>query len=147
MTQPHIRRGGFTLMELIVVIAIITILTTIVGINVIGRAGQAKVTATRTNLNALKSAFQIYKTDHGVYPSQAQGLKALVEKTTVEPVPQSFPPEGYLTSRNVPKDGWNRDFIYLVPGRKGEPYEIISYGSDGEPGGKDDAADISTSDL
>ena len=141
------RCGGFTLMELIVVIAIITILTTIVGINVIGRAGQAKVTATKTNLNALKSAFQIYKTDNGVYPSQAQGLKALVEKTTVEPVPQSVPPEGYLTSRNVPKDGWNRDFIYLVPGRKGEPYEIISYGSEGEPGGKDDAADISTSDL
>jgi general secretion pathway protein G len=140
-------RGGFTLIELLVVIAIITILTTIVGINVLNKPAEAKIAATKSNISALKSALQIYKTDNGFYPTQPQGLQALVAKAAADPVPASFPTDGYLTSRNVPKDAWNRDLIYLAPGRKGESYEIISYGSDGEPGGKGDAADLSSSDL
>jgi general secretion pathway protein G len=71
----------------------------------------------------------------------------LVVKPTVEPIPANFPADGYLTSRNVPKDPWGRDFIYLAPGRKGESFEIICYGTDGEPGGEGDKADISTSEL
>ena len=134
-------------MELLVVIAIITILTTIVGINVLHKPAEAKVTAAKANLKSLQSAVQMYKTENGFYPAQAQGLQALVTKAVTEPVPASFPPDGYLTSRNVPKDEWNHDFIYLCPGRKGESFEIISYGSDGEPGGDGDAADLSTSNL
>lgn len=134
-------------MELLVVIAIITILTTIVGLNVLHKPGEAKVAACKANLKSLQTALQIYKTDNGFYPTQAQGLQALVAKTSTEPVPAQFPTDGYLTSRNVPKDEWNHDFIYLVPGRKGESYEIISYGSDGEPGGDGDATDLSTANL
>lgn len=147
MNQTLKRRGGFTLMELLVVIAIITILTTIVGINVLNKPAAAKIAATKANIGALKSALQIYKTDNGFYPSQPQGLQALVTKAIAAPIPASFPADGYLTSVHVPKDAWNRDFIYLAPGRKGESYEILSYGSDGEPGGKDDAADLSSSDT
>lgn len=134
-------------MELLVVIAIITILTTIVGINVLHKPAEAKVTATKANLKSLQTAMQLYKTENGFYPTQAQGLEALVVRASTPPVPTSFPADGYLTSRNAPKDEWNRDFIYLSPGRKGESFEIISYGSDGEPGGEGDAADLSTSSL
>jgi len=81
------------------------------------------------------------------YPAQDQGLKALCVKPASPPVPEKYPAEGYLESRKVPKDPWGHDYIYLSPGRNREPYEIISYGRDGEPGGKDDAADISSTDL
>lgn len=147
MKRTHRNDAGFTLMELLVVIAIITILTTIVGINVLHKPAEAKITATKANLKSLQTALQLYKTENGFYPAQAQGLDALVRKAATEPVPTSFPADGYLTSRNVPKDEWGHEFIYLAPGRKGESFEIISYGSDGEPGGDGDAADFSTSDL
>lgn len=140
-------RSGFTLMELLVVIAIITILTAIVGVNVLHKPGEAKVAATKANLKSLQTALQVYKTDNGFYPTQAQGLQALVSRATTDPVPASFPRDGYLTSLNVPKDEWGREYIYLTPGRSGESYEIISYGSDSEPGGEGDAADLSTSKL
>jgi general secretion pathway protein G len=147
MKRTHTRKAAFTLMELLVVIAIITILTTIVGINVLHKPAEAKVAATKANLKSLQTAIQLYKTENGFYPAQAQGLRALVAKPVTDPIPASFPADGYLSSRNVPKDEWNHDFIYLSPGRHNESFEIISYGSDGEPGGDGDAADLSTSNM
>ncbi len=132
-------------MEILVVIAIITILTSIVAINVLHKPAEAKIVATKANLKSLQTAVQMYKTDNGFLPTQQQGLQALVSKVTTEPVPATFPQDGYLSSRTLPKDAWSREFIYLSPGRKGESFEIISYGSDGEPGGDGDAADLSSS--
>ena len=134
-------------MELLVVIAIITILTAIVGINVLHKPAEAKVAAVKANLRNLQAAMQVYKTDHGFVPTQAQGLEALVSRPTTDPAPANYPRDGYLSSLKVPKDEWGRDYIYLSPGRHGETFEIISYGSDGEPGGDGDAADLSTSTL
>ena len=140
-------RGGFTLMEVLVVIIIVTILASVVTINVVRQPGQARVEATRLQLRQLKAAIQLYQTEQGRVPNQAQGLEALVEKTTIAPVPEAFPQEGYLDSRTVPADAWKNPFVYLSPGRKGERFEILSYGSDGEPGGESDAEDLSSSAL
>jgi general secretion pathway protein G len=76
-----------------------------------------------------------------------QGLDALVRRPDRAPVPENYPADGYLDSRRVPKDPWQRDFVYAVPGPDGAAFEILSYGADGEPGGTGDAADISSADL
>ena len=140
-------RHGFTLVELLVVIAIISILAGVVTVSLVSKPAEARIAAAKLQIQQLQSALNIYRTDHGAYPTQEQGLEALVRLPDREPIPRKYPRDGYLTSRIVPKDPWKRPFIYLAPGRGGESYEIISYGSDGEPGGEDDAADLSSSAL
>ena len=98
-------------------------------------------------IRQLQTAIQLYRSEQGLQPSQEQGLEALVAKPTTEPIPQRYPQEGYLESRRVPKDPWGNEYIYVVPGRSGEAFEIISYGSDGEPEGEGEAADISSASL
>jgi general secretion pathway protein G len=141
------RRRGFTLIELLVVIAIITILASVVTVSIVRKPAEARVAAAKLQIREIQTALQVYRTEQGRYPTTEQGLEALVSKPTLPPVPALYPSEGYLGSTKVPLDPWGKDFIYLVPGRKGELYEIISYGSDGEPEGAEDAADISSSAL
>jgi general secretion pathway protein G len=139
-------RGGFTLIEILVVIMIITILASIVGVSVLRKPGEARVSAARMQIKQLQTAVQLYRTEQGNFPTQVQGLEALVKPPTSEPVPKKYPAEGYLDTRDVPKDPWGYDYIYLSPGRHTEPFEIVSYGSDGEPGGEGESNDISSSD-
>jgi general secretion pathway protein G len=136
--------GGFTLIEILVVVMIIAILASIVGINVLNKPSEARVASAKMQIKQLQTALQMYRTEQGRLPTQAQGLEALVAKPTTDPIPEKYPEEGYLESRTLPKDPWGNEFIYIIPGSKGEVFEIISYGSDGEPGGEDDAADLSS---
>jgi len=145
--EPINATNGFTLIEVLVVLAIISILAGVVAINIVNKPAEAKIAATRSQLQAIKTAVNIYRTDHGTPPTMQQGLAALIEKPTSPPVPREYPADGYLDTKMLPRDGWKNDFIYLVPGRRGETFEIISYGSDGQPDGEADAADISSSDL
>lgn len=138
---------GFTLIEILVVVLIISILAGIVGWNVLRHPGEAKVAAAKLEIKTFKSVLQMYRMEQGRYPTQEQGLQALCTKPTAVPVPEHYPAEGYLESRKVPKDPWGHDYVYLSPGRNQEPYEVISYGNGGEPGGTGEAADISSSDL
>jgi general secretion pathway protein G len=140
-------KSGFTLIEILVVIIIITILASIVSVNVLRKPGEARVSAAKLQIKQLQTAVQLFKTEQGRAPTQAQGLEALVSKPTSDPVPQQYPTDGYLESRKMPKDPWNHDYIYLIPGRAVEVFEVISYGSDGEPGGEGEAADLSSSEL
>jgi len=144
---PAPRPHGFTLIEVLVVLAIISILAGIVTLNVVNRPSEAKITAARTQLRALKAAVNMYRTDHGQPPTLQQGLAALIDRPTLPPVPANYPRDGYLDTRQLPVDPWKNEFIYLVPGRRGEMFEIISYGRDGQPGGEEDDADLSSSDL
>ncbi len=137
--------SGFTLVEILVVIVIITVLATVVTVSIVRKPGEARVAAAKLQIKELQTALQVYRTEQGRAPTQAQGLDALLNKPAIEPVPAKYPPEGYLETRVLPKDPWNNDYVYLTPGRRGEPYEILCYGSDGEPGGNEDAADISSS--
>jgi len=140
-------KSGFTLIEVLVVLAIISILAGIVTINIVNRPAEAKIAAAKTTLRALKSAVNVYRTDNGNVPTMQQGLGALMEKPVTPPVPSNYPADGYLDTKVFPLDPWKNDYIYLVPGRRGEAFEIISYGSDGQSGGENDAADLSSSDL
>ncbi len=138
-------RAGFTLMEILVVLIIITVLAGIVGVNVMRHPGQARVAAAAAQVQNLKNAVKLYYAEQHNYPTQAQGLDALVAKPTTDPIPANYPQDGYLDTLVLPRDPWGHEFVYLIPGRHGESFEIISYGADGEPGGEGDNADISSS--
>ena len=140
-------KTGFTLLEILVVVLIITILATIVGVNVAKRPGEARVAAAKAQMLTFRTALDLYRMEQGQYPTQEQGLKALCEKPAVPPIPEKYPDEPYLGRRIVPLDPWSHDYVYLVPGPQGEKFEIISYGSDGDQGGEGEAADISSSEL
>ena len=141
------RENGFTLIEILVVVLIISILVGFVGLGVLRHPGAAKVTAAKLQIKTFKNALQLYRMEQNMFPAQEQGLQALCVKPSIPPIPEMYPDGGYLDSSNLPKDPWSRGYIYIIPGRNREPYEIITYGSDGEPGGIGDAADISSSDL
>jgi general secretion pathway protein G len=138
-------RSGFTLLEILVVVAIIGVLATYVGIRVYNEPGKARVVAAKAQITAFMNALETYRMNAGNFPVQEQGLKALAEKPAVPPIPASYPPEGYI--RKIPKDPWGRDYVYLIPGRDGKSYEILTYGADGEPGGEGEASDLSSLDL
>ena len=140
-------QGGFTLIELLVVVLIITILGAVVGVNLADKPHQARHAAVVAQLQNFRQALKFYQMDNGAYPTQRQGLQALVAPSPLEPQPGRFPANGYLERRDVPLDPWHNPYVYLIPGSGGEPYEVLSYGADGQPGGTDKAADISTSTL
>ena len=132
-------RHGFTLVEMIVVMAIIALVAVMIVPNVIGRPDQARVTVAKTDLKTTAAALRMYRLDNGDYPTTEQGLKALVERPTVAPVPAGWNPEGYLPE--APQDPWGRAYVYRSPGRNGG-FDLMSYGKDGEVGGEGLDADL-----
>jgi general secretion pathway protein G len=139
-------RGGFTLIEIMVVIVILAMLAALVGPKLMGRTDDAKIKTTGIQLKGLESALKLYKLDNGAYPSTEQGLGALVSKPTVGVIPKSYKDGGYLDSKSVPKDAWGNDYLYVAPGEHGD-YDLFSYGSDGAKGGDGKNADITSWDT
>ncbi len=139
------RSRGFTLIELLVVILIISVLGSVVGVRLAGKPHEARRAAVLAQLENFQMALKLYHMDNGRYPSQRQGLQALVEPSSLDPRPFRFPEGGYLDRRELPSDPWGNPYVYLIPGPRGESYEILSYGRDGQPGGEGEDADISTS--
>lgn len=140
--------GGFTFIEIMVVVAILAILAALVVPRIMGRTDDAKRTAAKVQIRNIEGALQLYKLDNGVYPSSEQGLKALVEKPSAGMVPKKWKLGGYLPS--IPEDPWGNPYKYLSPapvqqGQYGQvkgDYEITSYATDGEAGGEGVNADI-----
>lgn len=130
-------QGGFTLIEVMVVVAILGILATIVMTNVIGKDDQARVTTTKASLAAIANALDLYKLDNHKYPTTDEGLMALVEKPASA---KTFPDGGYLN--NLPEDPWGNPFQYVYPGSNGRKYDLYSLGGDGAEGGEGNDADI-----
>ena len=139
-------RGGFTLIEIMVVIVILAMLAALVGPRLMGRTDDAKVTDARVQIKNIETALKLYKLDNGSYPSTEQGLSALVDKPTVGVIPKSYKEGGYLESKNMPKDPWGNDYLYVSPGEHGD-YDLFSYGSDGVKGGDGKNADITSWDT
>lgn len=141
-------RRGFTFLEILISMLILSILSGVVGLSLYHYVRKARLEKARMQIKIFQAALENYRIDQGQFPVQAQGLDALCVKPAIPPLPvRDYPEEGYLQRRTLPKDPWEGDYLYLAPGQKGEPYEILCYGSDHEPGGTGEAADISSSEL
>ena len=130
---------GFTLIELMVVVIILGILALYVGPKIMGEPEKAKRVKAKMDIATFETALKMYKLDNGVYPSTEQGLTALVEKPETGEIPKKW--------REVPKDPWGNEFVYISPGVQGD-FDLISYGKDGVPGGEgEDNQDINNWDI
>jgi len=139
LQQRRRSHKGFTLIEIMVVVAIIAILGATVVPLVMDRPNEARVVRAKTDIQSIGAALDLYKLDNFNYPTTEQGLQALVEKPSGDPEPVNWNSAGYLKKLN--KDPWGREYLYQSPGESG-PYDIISQGSDGAEGGEDYDADI-----
>lgn len=131
------KQKGFSLIEIMVVVVILGILAALVVPKIINRPDEARVVKAKQDILSIQSALDLYQLDNGTYPSTDQGLVALVNKPSSNPVPSNWQP--YLKS--LPKDPWGRDYLFLNPGQHGE-IDIFTYGADGQPGGTKFNADI-----
>lgn len=127
---------GFTLLELLVVMAIIGLLAGYVGPRYFAQIGKSEVKAARAQIDALEKALDQYRLDTGHYPSQDQGLAAIIKKPANEPRW-----EGPYLKKELPMDPWGRPFVYKIPGERGD-FDLVSLGKDGVPGGTGEAADL-----
>lgn len=127
---------GMTLIEIMVVVAIIAGITGLIAVNVVGRREKANIDLTRTQISNIMSALDQFKLDNHFYPGTEQGLDALVEKPSGGKVAEDYPEDGYM--KKVPKDGWRNDYNYASPGTHGNQVEVWSNGPDGEEGNDDD---------
>jgi general secretion pathway protein G len=137
--DPHQRQRGFTLLELLVVLAILGLLIGLVAPAALRQLESSKEKIAHQSIERIAGVLDIYKLDVGAYPTTEQGLLALIA-----------PPSGvtrwngpYLKGENVPQDPWGRPFIYHNPSqRAGHEYDLYSLGRTGQPGGTGDAATI-----
>ena len=130
------RAAGFTLLELLVVVAILGMLVGYVAPRYFGQIGKSEVTTARAQIEAIGSALDQYRLDTGRYPTTEIGLNALLER------PQNEPKwNGPYLKKNVPLDPWGKPYLYKAPGERGE-YDLVSLGKDGQPGGTGENADI-----
>jgi general secretion pathway protein G len=139
----HTTRGGFTLIEIMAVVLIIGLLSTIVGAAIFQQVDKGRVTAAKAQLNSLEGVLELYRMDNARFPTTEQGLEALVNPATSEPVPRNFPSGGYLKGGRLPVDPWGEAYLYESPGQHNtDSFDLWSYGSDGAPGGEGVDADI-----
>ena len=132
---------GFTLIELMVVIVILSVLAVWVAPKIMGRPDQAKQVKATVDMQGYETALKLYKLDNGSYPTTEQGLEALVSKPDSGKLAKNWRSGGYIDKGKIAKDPWGNDFLYLSPGVHGD-FDITSYGADGEPGGEEYDKDI-----
>ncbi|MGH7822059.1 MAG: type II secretion system major pseudopilin GspG [Candidatus Binatia bacterium] len=136
--------GGFTLVEILIVVFIIGLLATIVSVNVIGRTDEARRTKAMADIKEIEQGVHLFKLDNGFYPTTDQGIAALIQKPTSGPPARKYPADGYLNKSSVPEDPWGYPYVYLSDGQS---YILRSLGGDGEQGGEGNAADLDSRDL
>lgn len=140
MNARHIdktrRAGGFTLIEIMVVVVIIGLLVGILAPNVMERLSRAETQAAEADIDAITTALDFFRMDHARYPTQDEGLEILRGDDEVD---------GRQVSEHLqqePVDPWGRPYIYEVPSRNGDDFDVYSLGADGEEGGDGANADV-----
>jgi len=141
ISRTQSARRGFTLVEMMVVIVIIGILAAVVAGRIMVSGDKAKAEASKAQIENVSQALDLFKLDLNKYPARLEDLVSMPPDVD----PKKWPPGGYL--KKFPKDGWDKDFIYRVPGTKGQPYDVISLGADGREGGEGYDTDIWNSDA
>lgn len=141
--HPVKSRAGFTLIEILVVIAVIAMLAALVAPNVFQHVGTAKDATARSQIELLGAGLDSYRLDNGRYPTTDQGLEALQLQPTLQPLPSNW--RGPYLRRAVPVDPWGTPYIYFSPGEVNtRGYDLISLGADSQPGGEGEDADITS---
>jgi general secretion pathway protein G len=134
------RQRGFTLLELLVVVAVIGLLAAYVGPRYLGQIGRSEQAVAKSQIEAFSRALSAYRMDLGHYPTSEQGLQALVAPPSGLASPSKW--NGPYLEKVVPADPWGQPYVYTQSSGRGE-FELLSYGKDGQPGGSGDSADIS----
>jgi len=137
-------RMGFTMIELMAILIIISLLATLVATRVIDKIDQAKVTTTKAKLKMLHAAITQFKMDTGRYPTEEEGLKALIEQPSDV---TGYPLNGYLETTEVPRDAWGQDFVFELNPESGKPFVLKSYGADKQEGGENYDSDLYSTDV
>lgn len=131
------KQSGFTLLEIMVVVVIMGMLSSVVAVNLMGAKDQAAIQTAGTKISDLGAVLETYRLDTNQYPTTDQGLDALIRKPTSAPVPKRYRKGGYL--QEMPLDPWGNEFIYMRPGiHNPDRYDLYSAGPDGEPDTNDD---------
>lgn len=138
--------SGFTLLEVIIVVFILSILAAIVAPRLMGRTDDARIAEAKVQIKNLETALKLFNLDNGFYPDTQQGLEALVERPSQGRVPAKYREGGYLEQRRIPADPWSAPYVYISPGLHGD-FDILSYGADGREGGEGKDADIRNWDM
>lgn len=133
--------GGFTLLELIIVVAILAILTAVIAPKIIGRTDDARIIEAKLQIKNFETALKLFKLDNSFYPGAEQGLQALIAKPATGKIPNNYREGGYLEQKRIPLDPWQNPYIFISPGLHGD-FDIISLGADGKEGGEGKDADI-----
>lgn len=128
---PALPEAGFTLVELLVVLAILGLLTTVVVINVLPMQGRAQVQKAKADIAIVEQGLELFRLEVGRYPSTDEGLAAL-----------TMPSATGAKLKKLPNDPWGRPYIYESPGPDGSPFLIQSFGADGQPEGEGENADL-----
>lgn len=132
------KRDGFTLIELMVVVVIIGILGVIALQTFVGRGEKARLEATKAILSKVSNQVDLFKLDHGKYPSKLEDL--IRQPSYVDS--KNWPPDGYLKKEDEINDAWNNPLLYRLPGSGGSPYDLVSYCADGKEGGENYDKDL-----
>ncbi len=133
------RSSGFTLIEVMVVVVILSILAAIVVPKIMGKPDEARITKVQSDIRSLSAALDLYRLDNFTYPTTDQGIEALVTAPGNLSSGARYQKGGYID--RMPKDPWGYDYNYLQPGTHGV-YDLYSFGADNAPGGQDANADI-----
>ena len=134
-------RGGFTPIEVMVVIAVIAMLAALVGPNVFRNVGTAGDAAARSQIELLGAALDSYRLDNGRYPTSAQGLETLRTAPTIQPLPNNW--QGPYLRKEIPLDPWRNPYVFLSPGEVNpKGYDLLSLGADGVLGGEGEDGDV-----
>ena len=138
------KNKGFTLLEVMIVLAILGMIIGMVSSNLLGSSDSAKVQSTAIEIRNLESVLDMYKLKTGNYPTTEQGLEALVSSPEIEPIPRNYPEEGFLD--RLPEDKWGNPYILVSPGETGK-YDLYSMGPDGQEGTEDDIGNWNAQDF